>query len=313
MNDKKKFPIRAVVQLTGLSAFTIRAWERRYRAVEPLRTESNRRLYTEEDVEKLKLLNSATSNGHNIGSIAALSIDDLRELMTVSNFLPAKSSDIGRMELPDSVDGYIELCMDAIGKLDQRGLENILSKASINLSQPQLLENLLLPLLNKIGSCWQDGSIRVVNEHLASSVIRTFLANLKDSFRAEENAPKLILATPSGQLHEFGALIAAAIAAFEGWNAVYLGPNLPSVDIISAAEQLNARGVVLSIVYEIDDQYLRRDLENFKMISGNIPIIAGGRGVRLYAKSLEKAGASFIDDWKVFRSSLSEIVKRPVH
>ncbi len=312
MNEKKKYPIRAVVQITGLSAFTIRAWERRYKAVEPLRTESNRRLYTEENIEKLKLLNNATRNGHNIGGIAGLSIDDLRELISVKNFVPAENKEKVRVELPESADGYIDLCMNAIEKLDQRGFENILSKASVNLSQPQLLENLILPLLDKIGNCWKDGSIRVVNEHLASSVIRTFLANLKDSFRAEENAPRLILATPTGQLHEFGALIASAIAAFEGWNAVYLGPNLPAVDIIAAAEQLNARGVVLSIVYEIDDQYLRRDLEKFKMISENIPLIVGGRGVKLYHKSLEETGARLIDDWKLFRSALTEIVKLPV-
>ena len=312
MNEKKKYPIRAVVQLTGLSAFTIRAWERRYKTVEPLRTETNRRMYTEEDIEKLKLLNGATRNGHNIGSIAALSVGELRELITVRNFNSTRSTDNGKIELPDSADGYTELCLNAIKKLDQRGLENILSKASVNLSQPQLLENLLLPLLDKIGSCWQDGSIRVVNEHMASSVIRTFLANQKDSFRAEENAPRLIIATPTGQLHEFGALIASAIAAFEGWNAVYLGPNLPAIDIISAAEQLNARGVVLSISYEIDDQYLRRDLEKLEMITGNIPLIVGGRGVKLYGKSLENTGARFIDDWKLFRSALTQLVKQPV-
>ncbi|MBT8386872.1 MAG: MerR family transcriptional regulator, partial [Ignavibacteria bacterium] len=65
-----KYPIKVVSQMTGLSAFVIRAWEKRYDAVTPARTETNRRLYSEDDIEKLRLLNEAVNKGHNIGGIA---------------------------------------------------------------------------------------------------------------------------------------------------------------------------------------------------------------------------------------------------
>ena len=67
MEKLYKYPIKVVSQMTGLSAFVIRAWEKRYSVVIPSRTETNRRLYSENDIEKLRLLNEAVQGGHNIG------------------------------------------------------------------------------------------------------------------------------------------------------------------------------------------------------------------------------------------------------
>ena len=75
MEKVYKYPIKVVSQMTGISEFVIRAWEKRYDAVIPSRTESNRRLYSEEDIEKLRLLNDAVQKGHNIGGIARLNIN----------------------------------------------------------------------------------------------------------------------------------------------------------------------------------------------------------------------------------------------
>ncbi len=77
MEKMYKYPIKVVSQMTGISAFVIRAWEKRHNVVTPSRTETNRRLYSDEDIEKLKLLNEAVKSGHNIGGIAYLSIDEL--------------------------------------------------------------------------------------------------------------------------------------------------------------------------------------------------------------------------------------------
>ena len=77
-----KYPIKVVSQMTGLSAFVIRAWEKRYDAVTPSRTETNRRLFSEEDIEKLRLLNEAVQKGHNIGGIAKLSLSDLKSIIS---------------------------------------------------------------------------------------------------------------------------------------------------------------------------------------------------------------------------------------
>jgi DNA-binding transcriptional MerR regulator len=66
------YPIRAVAKLTGLSIDTLRAWERRYAAVEPQRDDRGR-LYSETDVRRLHLLRAAVERGHAIGRLATLS------------------------------------------------------------------------------------------------------------------------------------------------------------------------------------------------------------------------------------------------
>src|SRR5512133_2283339 len=75
-----RYPIRAVSKLTGISVDTLRAWERRYRVVEPERDERGR-MYSEQEVERLRLLRAAIERGHAIGRVAVLATDDLRALL----------------------------------------------------------------------------------------------------------------------------------------------------------------------------------------------------------------------------------------
>ena len=85
MQSEKKYSIKAVARISGLTEFVIRAWEKRYNAVTPSRTDTNRRIYSQTDIEKLKLLQHATTNGHSIGNIANLSIDSLRCRKSISS------------------------------------------------------------------------------------------------------------------------------------------------------------------------------------------------------------------------------------
>ncbi len=258
-----KYPIKVVSQMTSLSAFVIRAWEKRYNAVTPSRTESNRRLYSDEDIEKLNLLNEAVQNGHNIGGIANLSIGDLRSLIGSKTVTPKNDDNISTEVFSDS-ETIINHCIDAVKVYDGKALETLLLKASSKMSQPKLIENLIVPLIYKVGDLWHDGFIRIANEHLASAVIRFFLTNLIDQHNPSENAPIIISATPRGQEHELGALIVGVIAAAAGWKVVYLGPNLPVEEIAAVSDNLNAKVVSLSIVYPGDDPQLKKDLINLK-------------------------------------------------
>lgn len=77
--ETPRFKIGAVERLTGIPASSIRVWERRYSAVEPGRSESGTRYYSESDVERLKLIRELTDEGDAISEVARLSLDALRE------------------------------------------------------------------------------------------------------------------------------------------------------------------------------------------------------------------------------------------
>lgn len=307
MEELYKYPIKVVSQMTGLSAFVIRAWEKRYSVVSPSRTETNRRLYSEEDIEKLRLLNDAVQKGHNIGGIAKLSIDELKSVLEHKH----ESSTVingSSVEMFSDVNSIISNSIEAIKAYDARTLETILLKASSKMSQPQLIENLIIPLVYKVGDMWHDGTIRVANEHLASAVIRSFLTNLIDQHIPVENAPIIISATPRGQDHELGALIAGVVAAAVGWKVIYLGPNLPVEEIAAVSENLEAKVVALSIVYPNDDPQLKKDLINLnKMLPSNVSLIVGGRAAKGYLDVLDEMGAVVVKNTKQLRVELESI------
>lgn len=73
------YKIGAVARITGIGSETLRAWERRYSAVKPTRTESGDRQYSRDDVAKLLLLKSFVDAGVSIGSVASLAVEDLKQ------------------------------------------------------------------------------------------------------------------------------------------------------------------------------------------------------------------------------------------
>ena len=170
------------------------------------------------------------------------------------------------------------------------------------------IENLIITLVYKVGDLWHDGIIRVANEHLATAVIRSFLTNLIEQHIPSENAPIIISATPRGQDHELGALIAGVVAASLGWKVIYLGPNLPVEEIAAVTESLESRVVALSIVYPGDDPQLKKELLNLKrMLPKNISLFVGGRAADGYLDVLDEIGAIRVKDTKQLRYELQAI------
>jgi MerR family transcriptional regulator, light-induced transcriptional regulator len=280
--------IRVVVRRTGLSAHVIRVWERRYRAVEPVRTATNRRLYTEADIERLRLLHVATKAGHTISHIAALPNERLQELIR----LDAPNEPAVPLQGTGDAAKYLSACMLAVERLDPVELEVQLTRAATEFSQQVLLETIVDPLMHQIGNAWQKGSLRIADEHMACAVVRTFLGSLQDLRRAPASGPGIVVTTPSGQVHEVGAMMVAILAAAAGWRAIYLGPDLPADEICGAARRHGASVVALSIVFPTEDPQMPRELRRLRSgLDVGVEIFAGGRASNSYAAPLREIGA----------------------
>jgi methanogenic corrinoid protein MtbC1 len=101
-----------------------------------------------------------------------------------------------------------------------------------------------------------------------------------------------VVATPKGQLHEIGAMLAAAAATTEGWHVTYLGPDLPAESIAAAAMAVGARAVALSIIYPLDEDGLPDELMSLRRaLPKDLKILVGGQGASRYAEVLEGIGA----------------------
>lgn len=300
---ENKYSIKAVSVKTGLSPHLIRMWERRYNVVNPLRAENNRRLYSEDDINKLMLLRRATLMGQHIGNIADLSNEELKDILRVTD---SESPYI--VEDNNSSIYHLEQCLDAVKKLDATTLEKRLMTASITLGQDILLNKVLVPLLTITGQLWADGKLKVAHEHLASAIIRSLLGNLLISIRQDDASPVMVSTTPVGHFHEFGALMAAIYGSTIGYKTVYLGPNMPAEDIVSAVHQKKAEVISLSLVYPANDPDIKNELQKIRQMSGDkVQIIIGGQAAESYIDTIDDIGAVLISDLSHLKSKLKEI------
>ena len=301
------FTINAVVRRTGLSVHVIRIWEKRYGAVEPTRTATNRRLYSNEQVERLMLLREITQTGQSIGYVAKLPTDQLKKLVATTFPTEVAAKPRPTATTPTS---FLETCLEAVKALDARALEQGLKHAETALGAQGMLQRVAAPLAQTIGSLWRDGTITAAHEHFASSALRTYLAQAARPFASGANEPVLIVATPAGQLHELGALLVGALAANLGWHVTYLGASLPAPEIAGAVLQNRARAVALSLVYPEDDPRMEGELTRLReLLPPDVKLVVGGRATGAYRATLAKIGAQQAKDLTHLCSILDELRK----
>lgn len=304
--------IRVVSRRTGLNADTIRAWERRYSAVTPGRSDGGRRLYSDAEIERLLLLRRATDAGRRISDVAELSDAALRELVTSDQEAERRARHLLAAPQPaESPAAPVDAAMEAVARLDGRGLEDVLVHASRDLPVPAVLEKLLVPLLHRVGDDWRAGRLRVAHEHLTTAVVRSFLGGLRQGRQAGSDAPALVTGTPCGQPHELGALAVAVMAELEGWRAIYLGPNLPAADIAHAATTSGARVVALSLVPPADPVRLEPELRTLRrLLPAEVRIVVGGSGAPALGGVLDEIGATHLAGLGAFRDELTRVLGR---
>ena len=303
-----QYPIRVVVRRTGLNASVLRAWERRYGAVDPGRSDGGQRLYSEEDIRKLKLLSEVVEAGHSIGQIAALPTEELRRLsqkeldkggtVTTGNGTASRPS-----FAPGGGPGaFLQACLSAVHEMDTRSLEGYLSRAAMALNPAELVDDLVVPLLNRIGLLWEIGEVGPASEHVATAVLRRFLDSLLGALGRTAGGPVMIVGTPAGHRHEYGALLAAVVGAAEGWDVVLLGADLPASEIAEATRRKGGVIVALSAIHPIEDPGLPEELERLREeLPSDVAILIGGPAAGFHAATMNIPGVTYLPDLQALR------------
>jgi DNA-binding transcriptional MerR regulator/methylmalonyl-CoA mutase cobalamin-binding subunit len=275
------YPVRTVARLTGLTPDLIRAWEKRYDVVSPMRGARGARLYTAKDVEHLRLLATLVAQGRAIGDIAGL--DHVR-LQALAGKTGAADAVAGPAK--ESRAGTVKRVLEAAARFDVVMLERHLSDALLALGAREFVREIAAPLLHETGDRWERGRLSVGSEHLISATLRTLLGGL---LRGRENAaaPGILLATPTGEEHGFGLMLAAFAAVEAGLRVCLLGTQTPASEIISAALTGRIDAVGLSLVTsENRDRAAEQVNEIDHALPANVELWIGGREANA---TLEKA------------------------
>lgn len=182
--------------------------------------------------------------------------------------------------------------LQAVRGYESEPMEEALRGALGTLGYQGLLQRVVAPLAEQIGELWRAGELLAAHEHFFTASVRQHLGDLARQYATPVSAPRIVISTPPGQLHELGAIMTATAAANLGWRVIYLGPSLPAREIAAAAVQRGASAVALSLVYPEDDPAIPTELEELaESLPPQIRLVVGGRAVSAYAETLTRIGA----------------------
>lgn len=307
--DAAEHPIAVVAERTGLTQDVLRVWERRYGAVKPTRTSNGQRVYTDSDIERLRLLHSATRAGRSIGQIATLDTNVLATMVDEDS--TARAERLNAADDSSYVTAMVDTGLAHARSLDGTELDTHLRRAAARLGVPEFLTRVAVPLLRRVGDEWHAGKLSPAQEHLASSVLHDIFVERMRSFARGASGPKLLIATPAGERHAIGAALVGATAAVEGWNVIYLGADLPASEIASAAIAADVAVVALSVLYVDNRQKLVAELRDLRnRLPLRIPLFLGGAGAGGLSQDLSGPGMRVTEDVAELYEELRRISRR---
>lgn len=240
--------IGAVVRLTGISADTLRTWERRYGFPTPERNESGHRRYARAEFERLVLVKGLVARGHRPSEVIPMPDEALRA--AAGEVQVARPSAAQLHEGQDMWQRANEICLGVLlktEKLDSAGIDKLLETAWQQLGPHATLEHVVLPLLVQVGERWQAGRLGIHHEHLFSGRLSSFLARQWQPRSDAAAGPCIVMATPPGEEHELGLHVAATFLALDGARILFLGQNTPAHAIVEAYHKTGADAVALSV------------------------------------------------------------------
>jgi len=254
------FPIRTVSSLTGVNAITLRAWERRYGLIRPVRTPTGHRLYRREDIDVIHRAVALIDKGMSIGQVKK-SLD----------LLP----DDAHSEPTSQWPRHQTRMVNAIARFDEDELEDAYNEVLSLYPIEQVTQFLLLPLLRELGRRWESSEGSVAEEHFFAVYLRNKLGarfhhRARDSF-----GPRLLSACLPGEQHEIGLLLFALTAIDHGLRPVLLGANTPLCELPIAIKRANCSALVLSGSMSPQRSVLREELP--KLVAAiELPVFVGG-------------------------------------
>jgi DNA-binding transcriptional MerR regulator/methylmalonyl-CoA mutase cobalamin-binding subunit len=250
----------------------IRAWERRYGLVTPVRGANRYRLYNDEDVRLFRFLKAQVDQGTSIGELADIGREKLLE-QAQREFVAAP------VEPPPS-ERLISDLAQALQENDRVGFERKLNGALAVIPFEEALHRFLLPLQEHIGQLWHDGQLGIAQEHYGSNQIKQKIFSAMNQLRMVEEGPCVVIACPSQEWHEISAMTAAYLCAARGCRVHYLGANLPIPELAKFCEQIRPSYVLLSMSVD-------RSLDEIKNIVREVvtevyPVVSVGVGAGGY-------------------------------
>lgn len=240
-----KYSIQLVSKLSGIGVHTIRAWEKRYNALTPNRSQTGRREYNDTDLEKLVFLSQLCTLGHSIGKIANLPSSELKTML--DKFAKTSRTEI---QIKDGNDFNLQSTIDnmllAITMYKLEIIDHELSKIKLLVSTKDLIFKVLLPLLSKVGELIQKRQLTISGELAFYAILKFHLGEvIYKSRRKNQGLEKILVAAPEGTFDEVPLLLVSILLISKNFEVIYLGNNSPAGALLEISQATGANNVML--------------------------------------------------------------------
>jgi len=269
------YPINELERLTGVKAHTIRIWEKRYNLITPDRTDTNRRYYNDDQVRKLLNVTTLMAYGHKISKIASYSDDEMhshiQQQMTIES-----QDNIGS--------GFINDLLKTMLEFDEAGFEKIFSAVVTRFGLFEGMLQVVYPFLNKVGVLWSVDKTAPVQEHFATCIIRRkLMAAIDGLLPATVQGQKFLLFLPEEEWHEIGLLFSSYVIRSKGYDALYLGQNVPTENIVKICGLLKPDYILTFYVAARPSAEIDSQLKSFAKSCPNAKILIAGNKELLHS------------------------------
>lgn len=270
------YKIKDLEQLSGIKAHTIRIWEKRYNLISPERTDTNIRLYSDNDLKNLLLVAILNKNGHKISHIVEMDMEDRVKLLEES--LDQSSDD----------DAVFDVLILSMIEVDEKKFSEELDRLFDAIGVLDTFVKYIFPFVERIGIMWKVGSITPIQEHFITSLMRQKLISKTDKLNIpDKQNRRILLYLPEHEYHEISLLLYNYIIRSTGKYTYYLGQTVPFDDLVEAIDQLKPDAVVSSFITSINENKLQSYINDLVTIPKHKPnIYLGGMQIENLGQNL---------------------------
>jgi DNA-binding transcriptional MerR regulator/methylmalonyl-CoA mutase cobalamin-binding subunit len=269
--DTYIYTLAQVAALTGVPKQTLHAWERRYGLLQPS-VLGSRRLYSNRQISRIRLLRECVEQGKRISSLVGLDNEELRRLL--------------RRGTLDAV--KVDKLLGLVEEMRPAELDRELGLHLLSMGTTLFMEELIAPLMQEVGRKWEQGRLPVVAEHFVTAAVSSLVTSVLRLSSGRSSAPRALFATLEDEQHEIGLLAAALIAADHGIDPMYLGSCIPLADLPHAALKTGANIVVLGATVT-EPGVLAQQIERLRhLLPEEVSLFIGGEA----CQNLERAPPS---------------------
>jgi methanogenic corrinoid protein MtbC1 len=276
ISDEASLPIQQVERETGITKETLRKWESRYGFPVPQRDSSGERLYSTEELNRLRLIKSLVAGGHRPGKVVPLSKESL-------TLLHSKLSDV---VIQPSALGLVGRVFARLQDGNVQGLHHELEVALLKHGLNAFVEETLPSLIASVGRHWESGDLAIHQEHLFSEILRSVLQSSALRLRENTKGARVLMATAPDEQHGMGLIMLQTILTLEGAQCINLGTQVPLIEMVNSAKSYRADIVAVSFSLAYTSRKIAPFvLELRRNLPAEVALWAGGAGVdRLRSK-----------------------------